>query len=174
MTNPPAMTALLGVPIDCSGRSIGVERRPAALRAAGLVERLQLRDLGDLPVAIDDPQRDAATGIIGFPVVCQVSVAIQHAVRAPLEQGYRPAGRFEREPGRFWLHLDLDLLDQDVFPAVDYRMPDGLSREEAAALVRPLAQSPALVGADVTIYNPTMDPDGHYARRIVTLLAESL
>jgi arginase len=53
-------------------------------------------------------------------------------------------------------------------------MPNGLSWEEVAALVRPLAQSPALVGADVTIYNPTMDPDGHYARRIVTLLAEVL
>ena len=61
---------VLGIPIDCSGRATGVERMPAALRAAGLVARVGARDLGDLPVAIDDSTRDSVTGIIGFDAVC--------------------------------------------------------------------------------------------------------
>ncbi len=34
--------------------------------------------------------------------------------------------------------------------------------------------TPMLVGLDVTIYNPTLDPDGQYASQIVELLAEIL
>jgi arginase len=88
--------------------------------------------------------------------------------------GAQVASQFEAEPQRFWLHLDLDVLDESVLPAVDYRMPDGLQWEEVAELVRPLAHSPALVGADVTIYNPALDPDGYYARQIVAWLAAIL
>ena len=44
----------------------------------------------------------------------------------------------------------------------------------AAALLRPLAASPALLGLDVTIYNPSLDPEGTLAGPIVALLAEVL
>ena len=57
-------------------------------------------------------------------------------------------------------------------PAVDYLLPGGLDWEELAELLVPLAASPALLGVDVTIYNPSLDPDGVYAPRIVGLLAE--
>ena len=30
----------------------------------------------------------------------------------------------------FWVHLDADVLDDAIMPAVDYRMPDGLSWDE--------------------------------------------
>ena len=82
------------------------------------------------------------------------------------------AEQFEKTSWRFWLHLDLDVLDQAVLPAVDYPMPGGLTWEVLAELARPLAHSPALIGADVTIYNPALDVDGRYAKRIVALLAE--
>jgi arginase len=82
--------------------------------------------------------------------------------------------RFRFDPGRFWLHLDLDVLDEMVMPAVDYRMPGGLTWDEAAALLRPLAQSPNLIGMDVTSLNPNPDPTGQHARRTVELLADIL
>jgi arginase len=93
--------------------------------------------------------------------------------------GCRPLGqaveeRFRFEPGYFWLHLDLDVLDEKVLPAVDYRIAGGLTWDEVTALVRPLAQSPALVGMDVTILNPTLDPTGEYARQTVGLLRSLL
>jgi len=90
----------------------------------------------------------------------------------PAALGAQTAKRFETEPGRFWLHLDFDVLDQEALPAVDYPMPNGLNWDEAAALVRPLVASPALLGADLTIYNPNLDPDRKYARQIVEWLGE--
>lgn len=282
---------LVGVPIDCSGAFIGVERMPAALRQAGLVQGLGARDLGDWPVTIDDPTRDPVTGIIGFESVYRTSQIIQQelaallptqekilvvggcctlliGVMAALRQqigevglafidghldfysgqtsptgeaadmelailaglgpqplthlagvaplvnhsqvaviGYRdeessqadgapdpkilaPAMHFYDVPAiraqtpstvaeqtlaqfdsrPFWLHLDVDVLDESAMPAVDYLMPNGLGWQEMIELARPLAQAPNCIGMDVTIYNPTLDPDGRYARQLVDAL----
>ncbi|HEX6386866.1 MAG TPA: arginase family protein, partial [Anaerolineae bacterium] len=90
MIRQPKKFTVLGVPIDSSGRSTGVERLPAALRAAGLVRRLRAEDLGDLQVAVDDPERDPATGIIGFESVRAASAGIQSAVSGLLAEGRRP------------------------------------------------------------------------------------
>jgi hypothetical protein len=36
----------------------------------------------------------------------------------------------------FWIHLDADVLDDEVMPAVDYRMPGGLPPDELAGVRR--------------------------------------
>jgi arginase len=69
----------------------------------------------------------------------------------------------------FWLHLDVDVLDERAFPATDYLMPGGLEPDELVALMRPLASSPALVGASVGCYNPEKDPDGSNGRALVEI-----
>jgi len=63
---------------------------PAALRAARLVQRLNTHDLGDLPITIDTPQRDPATGIIGFHAVCKMSDSIRTELGVLLKRGERP------------------------------------------------------------------------------------
>ncbi|GKQ39457.1 arginase family protein [Streptomyces sp. A012304] len=60
----------------------------------------------------------------------------------------------------FWVHLDADVLDPDVMPAVDSPDPDGLQPDELVALLRPLLASPHCAGLNVTIYDPDLDPDG--------------
>ncbi|MCQ4208448.1 arginase family protein [Streptomyces longispororuber] len=60
----------------------------------------------------------------------------------------------------FWVHLDADVLDPTVMPAVDSPDPDGLLPDELLALLRPLLASPRCVGMNVTIYDPDLDPDG--------------
>jgi arginase len=60
----------------------------------------------------------------------------------------------------FWIHLDADVLDPSVMPAVDSPGPDGLLPDEVAALLRPLIRSPRCAGLNVTIYDPDLDPDG--------------
>ncbi|MFE1955130.1 MULTISPECIES: arginase family protein [Streptomyces] len=60
----------------------------------------------------------------------------------------------------FWLHLDADVLDPSVMPAVDSPDPDGLLPAELLALLRPLLASPRCVGMNITIYDPDLDPDG--------------
>ncbi|MFF7450398.1 MULTISPECIES: arginase family protein [unclassified Streptomyces] len=60
----------------------------------------------------------------------------------------------------FWVHLDADVLDPSVMPAVDSPDPNGLLPDELVALLRPLLASPHCVGLNVTIYDPDLDPDG--------------
>jgi arginase len=62
--------------------------------------------------------------------------------------------------GGFWVHLDADVLDPSVMPAVDSPDPDGLRPDELVALLRPLVGSPRCVGLNVTIYDPDLDPEG--------------
>lgn len=60
----------------------------------------------------------------------------------------------------FRVHLDADVLDPSVMPAVDSPDPDGLQIAELVELLRPLLASPHCVGLNVTIYDPDLDPDG--------------
>ncbi|MFG1671206.1 arginase family protein [Streptomyces sp. Y7] len=60
----------------------------------------------------------------------------------------------------FWVHLDADVLDPSVMPAVDSPDPDGLTPDELVALLRPLLASAHCVGLNVTIYDPDLDPEG--------------
>jgi arginase len=70
----------------------------------------------------------------------------------------------------FWIHLDVDVLDEREMPATDYLMPGGLAWEELAELMGPLCASPALAGLSLGCVNPEKDPDGTYLERTVTLL----
>jgi arginase family enzyme len=60
--------ALIGVPFNSSGRLGGVANAPRVLRAAGLADQLrevsELRDWGDLKLAVPAPVRDPVSKII--------------------------------------------------------------------------------------------------------------
>jgi arginase len=85
----------------------------------------------------------------------------------PAAVGERVAADLGARAGRFWMHLDVDILGEDEFPATDYLMPNGLDMGELVALMRPLAASPALVGVSIGCYNPEKDPDDQYGRALV-------
>lgn len=74
----------------------------------------------------------------------------------------------------FWMHLDVDVMDDAVMPAVDSRQPDGLRVEELGELVARLVGSGMAVGMDVTIYDPSLDPERHAARALVDTLVKGL
>ena len=76
--------------------------------------------------------------------------------------------------GRFWIHLDVDVLDERVMPATDYLMPRGLEWEELAELLAPLGASPAAIGLSVGCLNPEKDPGGLLTERTCDLLVASL
>ena len=281
--------AVLDAPIDCSGAGRGEEYAPAALRAAGLVERLGARDAGEADARIRDKRRDPDTGVVGAVDVRRASMAIASGVRevlharerplvlggdctlllgvfqavppgsglwfvdghadffdgdssptgeaadmdlailtghgppglldreGPLVEpaavvllGHRPAGlhpdvarenarldpailaitapevrergaarvgteaaaRLEERPA--WLHLDLDVLDERVLPAVSYPQALGLFWDELVALTRPLVAAPNLIGISVADFNPDRDADGTYAARVVDVLESTL
>lgn len=74
----------------------------------------------------------------------------------------------------FWIHLDADVLDDAVMPAVDYRLPGGLSFDELSAVLRTLMDSDKAVGLEIRVFNPVLDPDKSIARRFVQSIAEGL
>jgi arginase len=74
----------------------------------------------------------------------------------------------------FWIHLDCDVLDDAVMPAVDYRLPDGLSWDELGTVLRLAIESRRAVGIEVTIFNPALDGDGVITRSLVDCLVGAL
>jgi arginase len=68
----------------------------------------------------------------------------------------------------YWLHLDVDILDPGVLPAVDSPDPGGLSAAGLTTLLAALASR--AVGAQVTVFDPDLDPDGGQARLLADIL----
>ena len=252
----------IGVPIDSVGRAGGTEHAPAALREAGLVERLGIADRGDLDVRIRGEERDPETGILGSPDVLAMTGVLREAIREMVAAGERPlvlggccslvpgalagvrdaagavgianvdghvdvydgetsptgegadmplavafglgpAGWVDasggpstdpgktailgaRDPeeaaadglaeraGRFWIHLDVDVLDEQAMPATDYLMPDGLEWDELAEVLGPLCASPGVGGLSIGCVNPEEDPDGSLTRRTSDVVVAAL
>jgi arginase len=277
-----ARWAVVDAPVDSSGGRRGEEHAPAALRAAGVVERLGARDAGGTDARIGDTRRDPDTGVIGAAEVRQASAAIAVRVREVLDArerplvlggdctlllgvfqalprgsglwfvdghadffdgessptgeaadmdlavltGHGPPGLLEQDgplvepaavvllghrpaelhpdvarenarldpaiqaltapelsasgPARVgidaaarlserpaWLHVDLDVLDEDVLPAVSYPQSRGLDWDELVALALSLVAADNLLGVSVADFNPDRDPDGAYAARVV-------
>jgi arginase len=290
--------AILGVPVDCVGATaggppFGTELSPAALRDLGLVGRLAGTDVGDLDVRITGPDRDAVSGIVGWPSVGSVVAATRTAVTGLLADGRRPLllggcctvlvgaapaardvvgrvglayvdghvdmydnrtsptgeaadmpvaallgrgwpdllaamgampvidgrdmvlmgardeeeaadigdlpdqlgltvygpdaikaspadlgqvarDRFASVATPYWLHLDVDVLDEAAFPATDYLMPGGIDLPQLAKLLRPMGQDPHLIGASVGCYNPQKDPDRRCGAALADVLVGAL
>jgi arginase len=95
-------------------------------------------------------------------------VGAGEAARGAVEHLCRP------EIDGFWIHLDVDVLDDAIMPAVDYRMPDGLSWEELETILGAAMRSKRALGIDITIFNPGLDQDGRIARELVNALARGL
>jgi arginase len=293
------VTCAVGVPIDSVGRSaspptpFGTEQMPAALRAAGLVNRLNIPDHGDLNLRLVGSTRDPFSGLVSWPSVDTTTRQIRSAVRDLVSAGERPlllggccallpgavaglrdvvgtagvvnvdghidlydattsptgeaadvpiaalldlgvpamnaslhptpvvspqhvalvghrdsaeavalgsttppdagitgswdvmhvrqgAATVARQvlnhisPTSFWVHLDLDVLDQSVFPATDYLMPNGLTWTELTTLLRPLVRGQGFAGMSVACLNPDKDPGGACAVAAVDALVTVL
>lgn len=86
--------------------------------------------------------------------------AVDHLARAELDG--------------FFIHLDADCLDDAIMPAVDFRVPGGLSWDELEAVLRIALASGKAVGLEVAIYNPRLDEDGSAGRGLADVLAAVL
>jgi arginase len=75
---------------------------------------------------------------------------------------------------KVWLHVDLDVLDQSVMPAVDSPGTPGLNYLQLAELVDALCASGRIFGANFTIYDPEKDPEARYASPLVRCIADGV
>lgn len=81
-------------------------------------------------------------------------------------------GRLELDG--FWVHLDVDVLDNDIMPCVDSPEPGGLSYRELEETLEPLIASRYFKGMNITILDPSMDPDNRYTKAFSERLAALL
>lgn len=69
-----------------------------------------------------------------------------------------------------WIHLDADVLDAEVMPAVDSPDPGGLSEDELGTILEVLLGAELVRGMHLTIYDPERDPDGAAGMLLVRVL----
>src|SRR5438309_6990894 len=74
----------------------------------------------------------------------------------------------------FVLHLDLDVIAQEEFPAVVVPASGGLSFENVRAALQEILRNKNLVALDLAQFNPDKDASGDCAKKLVDLLVESL
>jgi arginase len=130
------------------------------------VVQLGRRDADEADRAGSQRIEDTAITVIDLPAIRQLGA--ERAVQDALERLRRP------DLDGFWIHLDCDALDDAVMPAVDYRLPGGLSWAELETVIGLAIESGGVVGFEITIFNPALDSDGEIARAVVTCLARAL
>lgn len=74
----------------------------------------------------------------------------------------------------FFIHLDVDVLNDNIMPAVDSRIEDGLNYTELSELLVPLLKSEKAVGIEITILDPDLDRGGKFTSEFVRNFGEIL
>ncbi|WP_347403532.1 arginase family protein [Micromonospora sp. WMMD967] len=74
----------------------------------------------------------------------------------------------------YWVHIDVDVLDPAVMPAVDAPDPGGIAFAELEILLAGLVDTPHCLGVELTVFDPDYDPDGSYAAEIVNTVVAGL
>lgn len=94
----------------------------------------------------------------------------------PRATGREAAAHVAAASARWWLHVDLDVLDPVVFPAQGLPgVPDdpgGLGWAELTGLLLGALEVPGCAGWSVAIYDPGQDPDGRCAEDVVRLAGQ--
>jgi arginase len=118
----------------------------------------------------EDDEYSADAVKAGIPVWPALTIArdVNAAAAGALKQLER------NELDGFWVHLDVDILDAEIMPAVDSPDPGGIDHEQLRALLRPLLASKKCVGIDVGIFDPDLDPEGVYAAELTDTLVAAL
>jgi arginase len=143
--------------INIEGRSPIV--RPEDAVAFGYRDHADQQQYGSQPLPHD-------LKAIDLPAVRRLGIgaaarnAIEHLIRPELEG--------------FFIHVDADCLDDAIMPAVDSRVPGGLSVDELETVLRMALASGRAVGIEIAIYNPRLDQDGSAGRCLADLLKEVL
>jgi arginase len=130
-----------------TGRCHDVLRTAAGLEPAIPESRVLLAAVRDL----DPPE---ASYLAASPMRSVHASAMRHggatAVTPPLET-------LRAQVRDLYLHLDLDALDPSEAPAAGYRVPDGISADTLATVLRAAATRFRVRALTVTNYDPTLD-----------------
>jgi arginase len=141
-----------------------LEQRAPLVRASdtvalGFRDEDEQRRYGSQPLPSD---------LLAFDLGLIRRIGVSAAAASALERVARP------ELDGFFIHFDADVLNDSIMPAVDYRLPDGLSWDEGVSVLTMAMRSGRVAGIEVTIYNPALDPDGSAGRALTDMLVAAL
>jgi arginase len=74
----------------------------------------------------------------------------------------------------YWVHIDVDVLDASIMPAVDAPSPGGIAYTELQLLISGLVSTPHCLGMELTIFDPDHDPHGTFAAELVDTVVAGL
>jgi len=121
-------------------------------------------------VRVDPPEQDF---LIRSPMRHMYAVDIQR--KGAKASAKDALAHLHAESREFMVHLDMDVVVPDEFPAVN--VPDvsgGLTVAEAQAAFAEALKQKTLLAFDVAQYNPDKDPDGSGAAKLVNFLVDAL
>ena len=113
----------------------------------------------------DDEQLDEARSVLGLVVTAKRAIEVGMTVVA--QEAERVAG-----PRGYWLQIDVDVIDPEFMPAVDSPDAGGLSPAQLIELLQGLA--PGAIGAQVTVFDPDLDPSGQFAALLTDIIVAGL
>lgn len=72
----------------------------------------------------------------------------------------------------FFIHFDVDVLSGQIMPAVDSLGDAGLNYTEIFEILLPLIKCKKCVGMEITIFDPSLDPDGKIIEPFIKFMSE--
>jgi arginase len=72
----------------------------------------------------------------------------------------------------FWIHVDADVLDGKIMPAVDSPNDRGITFVQLKDILSTLLASPKAIGLEITIFDPDLDPDGKLAAQLARTIEQ--
>jgi arginase len=120
-------------------------------------------------VDLDPPEQEF---LVRSPMRHIYAVDIQQKGASPAAQS--ALTQLHTDSREFMLHLDLDVITEQEFPATNVPGSGGLSFAEVQCSLVEFLKQKNLVGLDIAQYNPLKDPDGAVGKKLVELLAEAL
>lgn len=142
-----------------------VEGRSPLVRAEDVV----IVGFRDAEEQVCDGSQPLPAELLALDLAATRAMGAWTAAQRALGQLTRPGA-----PGRFWVHVDADVLDDAVMPAVDYRQAGGLSPDELATILSAAMATGSVAGVEVTIYNPALDTDGTAGSELARTLVRGL
>jgi arginase len=116
-----------------------------------------------------DPGERSALGDLGLAL--PASAARRLGMRVAAALALDGVGNAD---GPIVVHLDVDVIDAAEMPAKQYLTPgSGLTHAEVSDLLTAIVASPRVIALEVTEYDPSRDPEGTQARKIVDLIVRA-
>jgi arginase len=150
--------------------ALAMGRGPANVVAAGgPPPAVQAEHVALVGFRAVDPGERAALGDLGLALPAAAARGLGMRVAAALALDGVGNG-----DGPILVHLDVDVIDAVEMPAKQFLTPGkGLAYAEVSDLVTAILASPRVVALEVTEYDPSRDPQGEHARKIVSLVVRA-